>query len=40
MPAAEHCTGLIMSNPDSMNKGMNFATAPHECLNVFQRVLA
>jgi hypothetical protein len=38
MPAAEHCTGLIMSNPDSINNGMNFSTAPQQCLNVFQEV--
>ena len=40
MPAAEHWTGLRMSNPASRNDGMNFSTAPQECLKVFQDVWA
>jgi len=30
----EHCTGLRMSKPASTKEGMNFSTAPQECLNV------
>ncbi len=36
----EHCTGLRMSKPASMNVGMNFETAPQLCLKVFQEVWA
>lgn len=38
MPAAEHCTGLRISKPASMNEGMNFDTAPQLCLKVRQVV--
>ena len=40
MPAAEHCTGLRMSKPASMNDSKNRSTAPQECLNVFHVVFA
>ena len=39
IPAAEHWTGLMMSNPTSMKFSMKVSTAPQECLNVFQPVL-
>ena len=40
MPVAEHCTGLRMSIPASRNDGMNFDTAPQECLKIFHDVCA
>jgi len=40
MPAAESWTGLRMSKPLSMKAGMSEATAPQECLKVFQAVWA
>ena len=40
IPAAEHCTGLTMSKPASMNDSKNRSTEPHECLKTFQVVFA
>jgi len=40
IPVAEHCTGFKMSNPASINEGMNFETAPQVCLKVFHGVWA
>jgi hypothetical protein len=36
IPAAEHCTGLAMSNPASTKLSRNRSTLPQECLKHFQ----
>jgi len=38
IPAAEVCTGLRMSRPDSISMGMILVTEPQVCCQIFQFV--